>query len=239
MSSRRIENKIGKAKYGPSMNEALIGAALSLILGAVVATASLVATPVKVVRSVPLTPEEKVVYYVEGTREVERGKQWLRKKQLFLEGSTVSLNEDELNAWISAENGTSSALVKPSGDRKAAQAAQAPAPPLIQIGSPNFRVRQGVMQVSCRATLNLDWFALSVPLVAQASGRFEKRDGQFVLVADQCYVGSFPVHRIPGLDRLTIDFLLSRVPVSEDVRAAWKKLTYVAIEGNLLKLSMP
>ncbi len=239
MRSRRIENKIGKAKYGPSMNEVLFGAALSLILGAVVATASLVATPVKVVRSVPLVAEEKVVYYAEGTKEAERGKQWLRKKQLFLEGSTVSLNEDELNAWISAEIGTSSAPAKPSGDRKSAQAAQAPAAPLLQIGSPNFRVRQGVMQVACRATLNLDWFALSVPLVAQASGRFEKREGQFVLVADQCYVGSFPVHRIPGLDRLTIDFLLSRVPVSEDVRAAWKKLTNVAVEGNQLKLSTP
>jgi hypothetical protein len=239
MSSRRIENKIGKAKYGPSMNEVLIGAALSLILGAVVAAASLMATPVKIVRSVPQVPEEKAVYYAEGTKEAERGKQWLRKKQLFLEGSTVSLNEDELNAWISAEIGTSSAPVQPVGERKTAQAAQAPAAPLIQVGTPNFRVRQGVMQVGCRATLNLDWFALSVPLIAQASGRFERRDGQFVLVADQCYVGSFPVHKVPGLDQLTIDFLMSRVPISEDVRTAWKKLNNVAVEGNLLRLSMP
>jgi len=241
MSSRRqIENKIGKAKYGPSVNEVVIGAALSLLLGAALATTYMVTTPVKVVRELPKEPEQHVVYYTEGTRFAEQGKQWMRKKQLFLEGSSVNLNENELNAWIRAETGTPPPPPpKPGAGLKAVQPPPPPPPALFQVDGFNFRIHDGVMQVSCRVTLNLELFNLSLPLVAQAAGHFERRGDVFTLVPDKCYVGSFPVHRVPGLDRLTLGFLLARVPVTEEVRAAWKKVTNAAVDGDTLRLSMP
>jgi len=240
MSSTAIEHKIGKAKYGPSLNEVLIGAALSLLVGALLAATYMVTTPVKIVREVPAANEGNVVYYAEGTHNPEQAKQWLRKKQLFLEGSSVTLNEDELNAWIRAETGAPPPPApKPGEAQKPMQASPKPAPALFQVEAPNFRLRNGVLQIGCRATVNLDFLGFSFPFVAQAAGRFERRGDAYAFVAEKCYVGSFPVHKVPGLTGPTIGIMLSRVPVSEDIRAAWKKLTNVAVEGNTLRLSMP
>lgn len=241
MSPSAIEHRIGKAKYGPSLNEVVIGAALSLLMGALLATAYLVTTPVKVVRDIPAATDDTVVYYAEGNRNSEQAKQWMRKKQLFLEGSSVSLNEDELNAWIRVETGgpPPPPPPKPGEPMKTLQAPPKPPPTLFQVESPNFRVRNGVIQISCRATVNLEFLALSFPFVAQAAGHFERKGDSFAFVPEKCYVGSFPVHKIPGLEGPTLTFLLSQIPVSEEVRAAWKKLTNVAVEGNTLRLSMP
>ncbi len=240
MSTGRIEHKIGKAKYGPSLNEVILGAALSLLLGAFLATVYLVMRPVAVVRELPKAPEANVVYYAEGTKNFDHAKQWLRKKQLFLEGSSVTVNEDELNVWIRAEAGTAaSPAPAPAGEVKTAQAGSKPLPSLFQVDSPNFRVRNGTVQLSCRITVSVELFGLSVPLIVQSMGRFEKRGDIFSFVPDTCYVGSFPVHKLPGLDGVTLGFLLARVPVSEEIRAAWKKLTNVAVEGDTLRLSMP
>jgi hypothetical protein len=199
-----------------------------------------VTTPVKVVRDVPKEPEEHVVYYTEGTRLTEQGKQWMRKKQLFLEGSSVSLNENELNAWIRAETGTPPPPPpKSDTNPKLTQPLAPPPATLFQVDGLNFRIRDGVIQLGCRATLNLELFNLSLPMIAQVAGHFERRGDVFALVPDKCYVGSFPVHKVPGLDRLTLGFLLSRVPVSAEIRAAWKKVTNAAVDGDTLRLSIP
>jgi len=239
MSSTRLEHRIGKAKYGPSLNEVIVGAALSLVIGALLATTFMVTTPVKVVRDPPKVSDDGVVYYAEGNRNLDLAKQWMRKKQLFLEGSSVSLNEDELNSWIRAEIGTPPPAPTPAGGMKATPVSPKPPPALFQVESPNFRVRDGMIQIGCRATLNLESFGLTLPLITQATGRFERQGDTFAFVPEKCYVGSFPVHKIPGLGGLTLRFLLSHVPVSEDIRAAWRKLTNVAVEGNTLRLSMP
>ncbi len=238
MSVGKIEHKIGKAKYGPSLNEVVIGAALSLLLGAALATIYLVTTPVRVVHELPKVPEDGTVYYTEGTRSFEQSKQWMRKKQLFLEGSSVSVNEDELNAWIRAETGTAPAPTPAGGAKTATATPRAPAP-LFQVEAPNFRVRDGMVQLGCRATINLDFMGLSLPLVAQATGRFERHGDAFSFVPEKCYIGSFPVHRLPGLDGPTVGFLMARVQVSEEIRNAWRKLTSVAVEGDTVRLSMP
>jgi len=239
MTSRKIE----KARYGPGMIEIVLGAVLSLCLGIVLALAILVLRPVKVVREVPKDLAPGAVCYLKGGKEPEKSKQWLRKRRLFVEGSSIVLNEDELNAWITA--GTSSEPEAPKKPGQSPAAAPAKAAPvaassvILQPGFTNFRVRDGVFQLGNEAVLNLDILGYKQPLVIQVAGHFEKRGESFVLVPDRFYVGSCPLHRIPGATGLLLDKLLANEKVPEDIDAAWKKLASVSIDGNLLKLSMP
>ena len=97
-----VSSKIERAKFGPSLVEVILGAVLSLLLGSAVALVFLAVQPVQV--GAPETKDQAVgpVTYIMGTNDGDRGKQWLRKKQLFTEGTSVEVNEDELNAWITA-----------------------------------------------------------------------------------------------------------------------------------------
>jgi hypothetical protein len=232
MGSRKID----KAKYGPGWGEIIIGAVLSLALGAVLAVAFLVAKPVAAVKELPKERPVGTVYYIEGSRSTENGKQWLRKKQLLTEGSSVTLNEDELNAWITTET-AAPPPAKPAAGQKAAP--PAPTAGLIELGTPNFRIHDGLLQIGSKGTLNLDWFGLKQSIIVQVAGRFVKQGGGFVFAPEQFCVGSCPIHRLPGLGGLVFRRLLAKEKVPDDLADAWKKLTDVSIEGNTLKLTMP
>ena len=95
-------SKIDRAKYGPGMLEVLFGAFLSLLLGAVLAVCYLIAQPVQIGKTPDKEQPTSPVVYIKGNQDEDRAKQWLRKKQLFTENSSVEVNEDELNAWITA-----------------------------------------------------------------------------------------------------------------------------------------
>ncbi len=219
--------KVDRSKYGPGLGEVVLGAVLSLALGAALAMGVLMARPVQTVREVPKERAVGAVYYVEGSRIGDNGKQWMRKRQLFTEGTSVSVNEDELNLWIASGAGPA------AGGQKAASA------PLIELGTPSFRVHGGAMQVASKCTVSLDWFSLKFPLLVQAIGHFAKRGDVFSLVPDEFYVGSCPLHKVPVVGSLIYQALLSRAKAPADVATAWKKLTTVAIDGNTLKLTMP
>jgi hypothetical protein len=233
MGSRKID----KAKYGPGWGEVIIGAVLSLALGAVLAVAYLVATPVAAVKVLPNDRPVGTVYYIEGSRSANDGKQWLRKKQLFTEGSSVVLNEDELNAWITTET-ASPPPEKPAPGQKAAPTAPAAAG-LIELGPPNFRIRDGLLQIGSKGTLNLDWFGLKRSIIVQVAGRFVKQGGVFVFAPEQFCIGSCPIHKLPGLGGFVFHRLLAKEKVPDDLADAWKKLADVSIEENTLKLTMP
>jgi hypothetical protein len=79
-----ISRKIEKALHGPSLTEVVLGVVLSLILGAALAFAYLVLKPVVIAKEMPKERLAGVVYYIEGGRDINRSKQWMRKKQLFL-----------------------------------------------------------------------------------------------------------------------------------------------------------
>jgi hypothetical protein len=232
-----VSRKIDKALHGPSLAEVVLGVVLSLVLGAALAFAYLVLKPVAIAKEIPKARIAGTVYYVEGTRDSDRGKQWMRKKQLFLEGSSVVLNEDELNAWISA--GTKPAPEK--GEPAAKPNPSLPAPPgaMLQMDVPNFRIRNGVLQIGTKGTLNLELFGFKRALVVQASGRFVKRGGEFVFTADEFYVGSFPMHKFLEADNPVLAHIVSNQKIPEEYTVAWKKLADVSIEGNTLKLAMP
>lgn len=232
MSSRKVD----KGKYGPSTTEVFLGALLSLLLGCICALVYLILKPVQIARPSAKEPVPGPTIYVRGNRDSEHGRQWLRKKQLFTEGDSVAVNEDELNAWISA--GTEPEAPKPNAAKKLTQAVP-PAPMgILSFGTPNFRVRNGTLQIGCEGTLNLEMVSLKHPIIMRASGQFVKKDDGFAFVPEQFYLGCCPLHRLPGVADLVLDHLLENVKIPEDIAAAWKKLADVAVDGNSLLLTV-
>ena len=232
MASRKID----KAKYGPGWGEVIFGAVLSLVLGAALALGCLVVQPVQTVKLLPNDRPAGTVYYIEGSHNADNGKQWMRKKQLFIEGSSVALNEDELNAWIDAETAPLPPAPPAPGQKGAKRAATAG---IIELGTPSFRIDDGMLQIGSMGTLNLDWWGIKQTIIVQVAGRFVKKGGVFAFEPGQFYVGSCPVHRLLGLGGLAFNRLLAKVKAPEDIAEAWKKLSDVSIEDNTLKLTMP
>lgn len=230
-----VSRKIDKAKYGPGWGEVIFGAVLSLVLGAALALGYLVVKPAQALKALPKEPTPGAVYYIEGSSGADNGKQWMRKKELFIEGTSVTLSEDELNAWIASET----APPAPAPGQK--PAAKPPATPtsIIELGTPNFRLHDGLMQIGSKGTLNLSWWGVKETIFVQATGRFVKQGGSFAFVPEQFYIGSCPLYRVPGLGVYVFDRLLAKLKVPDDLAAAWKKLADVSIDDHTLKLTMP
>ena len=96
-----------------------------------------------------------------------------------------------------------------------------------------------MLQVGSKGAVNLELFGLNRQVILQAAGTFEKGDGGFVLVPTRFYIGSFPLHRLPGLSSQVLGLVMNRMQIPEDLKAAWKKLANVTVEGSTLKLTMP
>lgn len=242
-------SKIDRALYGPSLFEVTLGALLSVSLGAVVAFVFLVLKPVVVAKEMP-HEEERVqgtVYFLEGSKDPTRGRQWLRKRQLLMDGTAgeIALSEEELNAWFAAgskqpdKKPAPKPVAKPPAGKPGAPA-QAPAEEpedLLVLDVPNFRIRDGVLQVGIPASLNL--LSLSLPVVLQAQGKFEKGDDMWLYKPNVLYLGSMPLHKIPGFSDLLIKRVLRSGALPDDVLAGWKRVSQVAVDGKQLKLTIP
>lgn len=247
MSSKKVE----RALYGPSWTEVILGAALSFVLGGVLAAAVLIARPVKTVRELPKEAEREraVVYYIEGSRDSTKGRQWQAKHQQLVAGESVVLNEDELNAALGAKTvapAPAPAAPAPKGKGPAPKTpppAPAPEPAavantggLIVPSAPNFRIHDNVLQVGVPCTLNVYGFQL--PVVVMATGGFAKTGDGVVFAPDSFYIGSLQVNRLPALEGFVTKKILAAQSVPEDLAAAWKKVSDAEIEGKTLKLSM-
>src|SRR5882724_8414285 len=153
--------QLDRALYGPSLFEVTLGALLSVLLGAVVAVLFLILKPVEVVKVLPKEDErvQGAVYFVEGSKDFGRGKQWMRKRQMMLDGTpgTISLTEDELNSWFSsdsAQKGAKPPAAKPApkppakpGQPAAPAAAEEVPADLVTWSELNFRMHDGSLQV--------------------------------------------------------------------------------------------
>src|SRR5689334_17813095 len=91
------KEKTERALYGPSVVEITLGALLSIVLGGALAVVLLVLKPVQLVKEMPKEPEKGVVYFVEGTRDANRARLAQAKRQQFIAGTALTVNEDELN----------------------------------------------------------------------------------------------------------------------------------------------
>lgn len=222
-----IQSRLNRELYGPSLFEVTLGAALSILLGATLAAGYLIFMPVKTLRADPKEGEvgRNEVYFVEGTKSPARSAQWMRKRQLLLEGQAaeIAVVEDELNAWI-------------ADGAKPAPGADAPAPAFLQPTSVNFRIRGGELQVGVPSSLNAFGYAKDV--IFQMRGTFEQRGDTFAFVPSESYLGSLALHRLPVVERFLIGALARTQSAASDVAAAWERVSRVAIEDNTLKVTL-
>jgi hypothetical protein len=224
-----MNKKVMRAMYGPSITEVVLGAVLSLAVGVVLAALYLVFKPVSVVAQLPTLDkrEEGMVYYIQGAKDAAQGQQLLRKQQLFVEGSSIALTEDELNTWIASNS---------AAPKKAAADSKAPA-----ANEFNFRLLtengKGLLQIGFPCTLDL--LGLSGSVIIQMQGTFVKEDDEFVYEPSMLWIGSLPLQRIPVLPAIVMKKIYSAQQLPDDLLAAWKKLENVSIDGHTLRLTMP
>jgi hypothetical protein len=225
-----MSKTVERAVHGPSWTEIILGIVLSLILGVVLGAAVLIIRPVTTVKELPKPEDQKAgaVYYVEGSRDSAKARQAEAKRAAFVQGQTVSLDENELNALA----GTKPAPAAAAKDPKAPADAPAFAP-----GQANFRIRDSQLQIAVPVTINAAGLGQKVMVIGQ--GTFAKGGDKFVFEPARLYVGSCPVEKIPFLSTYVRDHLLVPQPVPEDVAAAWNKLANVTVEGNQLTLTAP
>lgn len=231
--------KLNRTLHGPSWTEVILGAVLSVMLGAVIAAALLVARPVVAVRQPPKEAEidPKAVYFVQGARDSSKTRSALAKRKAFGEGQSVTLAEEELNALAALP---AAALASPGGETPnppAAAAKPAASEATFAPGPANFRLHDGGVQIAVPVTVNL--LGLSPQIVVQARGAFVREGEGFVFDPQSLYVGSLPVERLPFAARYVRERLLAPAAIPADVQAAWARLASVTVEGRSLKLTMP
>jgi hypothetical protein len=238
-----MNKRLDRALRGPSWTEVILGALLSLILGVIVGALLLMFRPVVVAKDTPKDIDPKRVYFVEGPRDGGKSASALAKRKAFLEGQNVTVTDNELNALAAAGDKASPGAAPKAPEKKKADAKPGEKPTagsiddMLALGTANFRIHDGAMQVGVPVTLSL--FGLSEKVIVQARGGFVKQGDIFVYQPDAMYFGSCPVQRLPFLAGYARNKLFAAAPIPDDLKAAWTKLSNVAIEGNALKLSVP
>jgi hypothetical protein len=219
-----------KHRQGPSWTEVTIGAALSVVIGAALGAGLLILRPVVIAKQEPKERVKDTTYYIEGSRDLGRGRQAVAKRLAFLNGESISVTEDEINVLVAA----AMKLTAPQPGKDGAPAAS-PEGEYVSAGTPTVRIRDGSLQVGFPVTTKLS----TDKIIFQARGGFVREGDVFVYEPTEMYLGSCPLQRIPLLASYLRHKIMSEYPMPDDMRAAWAKLTAVTIEGNTLKLTMP
>ncbi len=231
------DKKLEKALYGPSTTEVALGAVLGLVIGVLVACVYLVFKPVSQVKEMPKEPVRGTVYFLPGSDSSAKSKGWQDKQKQFVGGASVELAEDDLNAWATSTFGAPPApAVAPGGKPAEAKAAAPAADGIFQPGTPNFKIRDGKLQVGFKCVLN--WYGLTHEVFVVTTGGFKRSGDKFVYSPDTVYLGSCPLHLLPAVSGPLIRHLGGKKSVPDELLSAWAKLTDVTLEGSTLKLSM-
>jgi len=235
--------KIEKALYGPSTVEVAIGAVLGLLLGVVAAGVYLVFKPVQTLKEPAKEPVKGVVYYLPGKSDGTKARAWSDKVATFVQGGQVVATEDELNAWATSLTGAAMAKAeakpaeKPKPADKKADGAPAAAGngDFLSASGLNFRIEGDRLHIAEKVVLN--YYGLAKEVVFQTSGTFERGGESFIFKPDAVYLGSCPVHALPGVSGALTKALVAKAKVPDDFRAAWAKITAMAVEGGLVKVT--
>ncbi|HEX2862720.1 MAG TPA: hypothetical protein VHN79_13825 [Lacunisphaera sp.] len=227
--------KIEKALYGPSTTEVALGALLGLVAGVLVACVYLVFKPVAVVKEMPKETVRGMVYYIAGSDSNAKGRTWSAKQKQFVAGTSVSVVEDELNAWAISVFGDD--RVRP----KSAAAGATPAPgaednDIFQPGTPNFKIAEGKVQIGFKCILN--WYGLTHEVMVVTTGEFVHSGDRFVYKPDTFHLGSCPLHLLPAIAEPVFAHFLEKRKIPDEIKSAWVKVDDVAIEGGTLKLTI-
>jgi hypothetical protein len=219
---------------GPSWTEVILGAVLSVVLGAALAAVYLVLKPVTKAKELPKEPAAGMVYYLEGSLDTSKARQAITKQNSFAQGRSVTVTEDELNALVAP------APPPPAPKGKAPAAAPAPAAPPaagVAFGPPNFRIRKGELQIA--VPMHVGVAGLDLNVTVQARGGFARQGESFVFAPNEVYVGSCPAHRFPLMVGYVMKKMLAASAPPEGVTASWDKLSNVTLDGSTLQLTMP
>lgn len=228
MATKSVDREL----YGPSVTEVALGAVLGLLAGVLLACVYLVFKPVSQVKELPKEPLRSVTYYIPGSESSAKSRGWQAKQKQFLAGTSISVVEDELNAWavsVAAPAPKAPAAGKPDEAKSAPEG-------LIIPYTPNFKVVDGKLQIGLKCKLN--WFGLTYDTTAIATGGFAKSGDKVEFVPDKFYLGSCPLHLLPGISGVIASYVTSKEKVPDEVRSAWAKLTEVTIEGGAVKLTV-
>lgn len=244
-----MSKKIDRAIHGPGWVEVILGAVLSVILGVIIGAVLLILRPVVVAKETPKDIDRRVVYFIEGARgDSAKAKSALAKRKAFVEGQSISVTEDEINALTAPtpapaapaptpKTGEKKADPKAKEADKAAAAAPASSGEVLAVGAPNFRIREGVLQIGAPVTVSV--LGLDQRVIAQARGGLVKKGDIFVFDPTVLYLGSCPVQRLPFLAGYVREKFLAGQTIPEDIKTAWPKVANASLEGNALKLMMP
>ena len=233
-----MRTRTDRLLHGPSVIEVCFGAVLSVVLGIALAVTILVLKPVTTARELPKEPMPDTVYYLEGSHNPAKARQVAAKTKLFLQGSSIALDENELNALaaLKAKPVEKPAAVAPVDKDKPSEEPPASAP-LMSPGELNFRIREGVAQVALPLTFNL--LGLEQTVMVQARGTFVKDGDRFVFDPTEAYLGSCPLHRLPPVRAWFLRRIWTNMNLPEDLVASWDRLSEVTIDGSTLHLTMP
>lgn len=232
-----MSKKIDRAMHGPSWAEVILGAVLSAVLGVVLGAALLVLR--EPVKKMPKEPVRGAVYYIEGSKDPGKARQTLAKRKAFVEGQSIVVTEDEMNSLVAAPAPGTPGAPGPKGAQKGKEKAAPPADAseTLALGAPNFRIADGKLQVGVPVTINA--MDLGHQVIVQARGGFVKKGDMFVYEPDEIYFGSCPVQRLPFVSNYVREKVLAEQSLPEDIKASWKRLASVEIQGKTVKLTMP
>jgi len=226
------DKKIEKALYGPSVTEVTLGAILGLIAGVLAACVFLVFfKPVLQVKEMPKEPVRGAVYYIPGGDSNAKGRTWTAKQKQFIAGTTVTLVEEELNAWATS----AFAAAAPKAGAKPEDAA-AGMNGIFNPGMPNFKISGGKLQIGFKCTLN--WYGLTKEVIVVTTGDLVRSGDKFVYSARTAYLGSCPLHLLPAVSGPLVSALIEKKKAPDAINSAWAKLSDATLDGNTLTLTV-
>lgn len=179
-----MASRVNRKAPGPL--SACFSGLVTVALGSVLAALHLASLPVAVVRAEPKERVAGVRYFFEGASPGSSDGWKGKFSALAEDGGEVSLSEGDLNGWARAS------FESVTLDEEAKKSTV-----VIIAGTPNFRIKDDLLQVGLVNTFN--FFGHEAPLVLQATGDFERGGIGWVFRPSEALIGQLPLHRVPAI----------------------------------------
>ena len=86
--------------------------------------------------------------------------------------------------------------------------------------------------------VKLSALEMTTDLVIQARGAFAKVGDTVVFQADELYLGSCPLSRLPPVKDYVINYVVNHAKIPDEVVNAWKGLADAKVEGDNVRLTL-
>ena len=102
---------------------------------------------------------------------------------------------------------------------------------------PDFRIVGDALQIGWRCTLNA--FGLTREVALVATGHFETSGAQVSFVSDKVFLGSCPLHWLPGASGELLAYVFKNQKTPDNIRLAWAKCTAVQVVDGGIRVILP